>query len=80
MMRLQALAGEIGMDAELDNVFRCLYNGQLPDSWRKRAPITCKSLGGWMDHFKRRVKQYNEWVRVVHQSVCAVEPSCSLVS
>ncbi|KAF0291565.1 Dynein heavy chain 10, axonemal [Amphibalanus amphitrite] len=58
----KALAGEIGMDAELDNVFRCLYNGQLPDSWRKRAPITCKSLGGWMEHFQRRVQQYNDWI------------------
>ncbi|XP_037090995.1 dynein heavy chain 10, axonemal-like [Pollicipes pollicipes] len=58
----KALAGEIGMDAELDNVFRCLYNGQLPDSWRKRAPITCKDLGGWMEHFQRRVQQYSDWI------------------
>ena len=34
----KALAGEIGMDAVLDNVAHALFNGQLPDDWRKLAP------------------------------------------
>lgn len=59
----RALAGEIGMDATLDNVAWSLFNGQLPDSWRKRCPQTCKALGGWMDHFERREEQYFNWVR-----------------
>lgn len=58
----KALAGEIGMDAILDNVAYSLFNGQLPNSWRKLCPATCKSLGGWMDHFEKRQEQYFSWV------------------
>uniref|UniRef100_A0A182SKW4 Dynein heavy chain C-terminal domain-containing protein n=1 Tax=Anopheles maculatus TaxID=74869 RepID=A0A182SKW4_9DIPT len=46
----KALAGEIGMDAVLDNVAHALFNGQLPDDWRKLAPATCKQLGDWIEH------------------------------
>lgn len=58
----KALAGEIGMDAVLDNVSYSLFNGQLPNVWRALAPATCKGLGGWMDHFISRTKQYSDWV------------------
>lgn len=58
----KALAGEIGMDAVLDNVAYSLYNGQLPASWRRLAPATCKNLGGWMEFFLRRNDQYFNWV------------------
>lgn len=57
----KALAGEIGMDAVLDNVAYSLYNGQLPNSWRKLAPATCKALGGWMEHYQKRQEQYFNW-------------------
>lgn len=46
----RALAGEIGMDSVLDNIATALFNGQLPDDWRKLCPQTCKNLGGWFDH------------------------------
>lgn len=59
----KALAGEIGMDAVLDNVAISLFNGQLPNAWRKLAPATCKNLGGWMEHFEQRQEQYYNWVR-----------------
>lgn len=58
----KALAGEIGMDTVLDNVSYSLFNGQLPQVWRNLAPATCKGLGGWMDHFIMRTKQYTDWV------------------
>ncbi|XP_049877279.1 dynein axonemal heavy chain 10 [Pectinophora gossypiella] len=57
----KALAGEVGMDAVLDNVSYCLFNGQIPATWRGLAPATCKGLGGWMDHFLGRAKQYIDW-------------------
>jgi len=63
LMNLQrALAGEVGMDNELDEVAKALFNGQLPASWRKLAPATLKNLGGWMDHFIKRHHQYLAWV------------------
>lgn len=65
---LQALAGEVGMSSELDEVARALFNGQIPAIWKKLAPDTLKSLGNWMSHFKRRYEQYNDWVRqAAHQ-------------
>ncbi|XP_060518939.1 LOW QUALITY PROTEIN: dynein axonemal heavy chain 10 [Cylas formicarius] len=62
LIRLKkALAGEIGMDSVLDNVAYSLFNGQLPQSWRRLAPATCKSLGGWIEHFEARQQQYFSW-------------------
>ncbi|KAM6964967.1 dynein axonemal heavy chain 10 [Aplochiton taeniatus] len=58
----RALAGEVGMSSELDEVARALFNGQLPGIWRKLAPDTLKALGNWMLHFKRRFDQYNSWM------------------
>lgn len=58
----KALAGEIGMDSILDNVAYSLFNGHLPDAWRKLAPATCKNLGGWMEHYESRQAQYFQWV------------------
>ena len=58
----QALAGEVGMSSELDDVARALFNGQIPSIWRRLAPDTLKSLGNWMIHFLSRYKQYDGWV------------------
>ncbi|XP_037633762.1 dynein heavy chain 10, axonemal [Sebastes umbrosus] len=58
----RALAGEVGMSSELDEVAQALFNGHIPAIWKKLAPDTLKSLGNWMSHFKRRYEQYNYWV------------------
>ncbi|KAE8635010.1 hypothetical protein XENTR_v10002490 [Xenopus tropicalis] len=58
----RALAGEVGMSSELDEVARALFNGQIPNIWRRLAPDTLKSLGNWMIHFRRRFNQYTSWV------------------
>ncbi|ELU10552.1 hypothetical protein CAPTEDRAFT_221643 [Capitella teleta] len=65
----KALAGEVGMSSELDDVARCLYNGLIPGIWRRLAPATLKSLGNWMLHFQRRYEQYNSWVNDQEPSV-----------
>ena len=41
----KALNGEIGMNAELDDLSMSLFNGFLPASWRRLAPMTQKKLG-----------------------------------
>ncbi|XP_031712248.1 dynein heavy chain 10, axonemal [Anarrhichthys ocellatus] len=58
----RALAGEVGMSSELDEVARALFNGHIPAIWKKLAPETLKSLSNWMSHFKRRYEQYSYWV------------------
>jgi len=50
------------MDAVLDDISVSLYNGVLPKEWAKLAPETRKNLAGWMNHFQKRIKQYNGWV------------------
>ncbi|KAM8812104.1 dynein axonemal heavy chain 10 [Rhynchonycteris naso] len=58
----RALAGEVGMSSELDDVARSLFIGQIPHIWRKLAPETLKSLGNWMLYFLQRFNQYTSWV------------------
>ncbi|XP_034494845.1 dynein heavy chain 10, axonemal isoform X4 [Ailuropoda melanoleuca] len=65
----RALAGEVGMSNELDDVARSLFLGQIPNIWRKLAPDTLKSLGNWMLHFLRRFSQYTLWVTEGEPSV-----------
>ena len=62
MTAMQALAGEVGMSNELDDVSRSLYNGHIPAIWRRLAPATLKSLANWMLHFQQRHRQYEAWV------------------
>ena len=50
------------MDATLENISAALYNGILPQEWAKLAPDTRKTLGGWIEHFEKRIQQYNSWV------------------
>lgn len=57
----KALAGEIGMDIVLDNITSSLFNGQIPNDWRRLAPATCKSLSNWMEHLNLRATQYRYW-------------------
>ncbi|XP_004753142.1 dynein axonemal heavy chain 10 isoform X1 [Mustela putorius furo] len=65
----RALAGEVGMSNELDDVARSLFLGQIPNIWRKLAPDTLKSLGNWMLYFLRRFSQYTSWVTESEPSV-----------
>ncbi|XP_039327853.2 dynein axonemal heavy chain 10 isoform X2 [Saimiri boliviensis] len=65
----RALAGEVGMSNELDDVARSLFLGNIPNIWRKLAPDTLKSLGNWMVYFLRRFSQYMLWVTESEPSV-----------
>jgi len=65
----RALAGEIGMSADLDALGTSFANGFLPAMWAKLAPQTIKSLVNWIAHFERRFKQYRDWVDVEEPKV-----------
>ncbi|XP_063271579.1 dynein axonemal heavy chain 10 [Prinia subflava] len=58
----RALAGEVGMSSELDDVAQALFNGQIPGIWRRLAPDTLKTLGNWIIFFRDRYEQYTQWV------------------
>lgn len=57
----KALAGEIGMNTVLDEVANALYNGQIPNYWRKLAPDTTKTLPYWIEQLIHRASQYRYW-------------------
>jgi dynein heavy chain len=59
----KALVGEIAMSMELDGLGTNLFNGQLPDMWRKLTPATDKMLGSWVVFHLRRQAQYAAWVK-----------------
>ncbi len=65
----RALKGEVGMSSELDDVARALFNGQIPNIWRRLAPDTLKGLGNWMLHFQKRFTQNTTWVSILLFSV-----------
>lgn len=58
----KALAGEVGMSNELEDLARALYNGALPAMWRLYTPATLKSLGNWMLFHIKRHAQYHVWI------------------
>ncbi|MCO5597847.1 hypothetical protein L7F22_051931 [Adiantum nelumboides] len=58
----KALAGEIGMSKDLDELSTALFNGQLPALWRKLTPQTEKMLSPWVTWLLKRYIQYKDWV------------------
>jgi len=69
----RALLGEIGMSQELDTLSNQLFNGMLPSMWAGKAPQTEKALVSWMEHFNKRIQQYNDWLK-------KEEPKCIWLS
>ncbi len=58
----RAIAGEVGMSAELDDVAANLGTGNIPASWRRLVPATEKSLADWLQQMLQRNDQYKNWV------------------
>ncbi|KAH8046311.1 dynein light chain binding protein [Aureococcus anophagefferens] len=65
----RAFKGEIGMSDELDSLGVSLFNGFIPDGWKKLMPNTQKPLGSWMVHFIERYAQYDKWIKVGEPAV-----------
>ncbi|VDM32164.1 unnamed protein product [Hydatigera taeniaeformis] len=57
----RAIAGEVGMSAEMDDVAACLGRGSIPFSWRRLVPATEKSLAEWLQQLLQRHEQYRNW-------------------
>jgi dynein heavy chain, axonemal len=65
----KALAGEVGMSNELEDLAKSIYNGTLPAMWRTSTPATLKSLGNWILFHIARFNQYNSWVNLKEPEV-----------
>jgi MoxR-like ATPase len=58
----KAMHGYVAMSNELEDLAAALFDGRLPQMWRRLAPHTQKGLGSWMVHFARRHDQYTRWI------------------
>jgi dynein heavy chain, axonemal len=56
-----AIKGEVVMSKELEDVYRSLYNNQVPAMWADRAYPSLKSLGAWVDDLVRRLAMIQDW-------------------
>merc|ERR1712010_355391 len=56
------MGGEIGMSDDLDALGGSLFNGFIPQMWKRLMPNTQKPLGSWMSHFLDRYTQYDLWI------------------
>lgn len=59
----RAIAGEVSMSNELEELMNAIYLGRLPTLWATKAPMTEKSLASWLVHFQRRYEQYEDWYK-----------------
>ncbi|KAL7706715.1 dynein heavy chain cytosolic putative [Lotmaria passim] len=63
-----AIKGEVVMSKELEDVYRSLYNNQVPTMWANRAYPSLKSLGAWVDDLVRRLAMIQDWYDNGHPS------------
>ena len=50
------------MSDDLDALGGSLFNGFIPQMWKRLMPNTQKPLGSWMSHFLERYTQYDLWI------------------
>jgi len=60
---LDAINGIIGLSTQLEVVYNDIFNGFIPEAWKRLSPQTNKKLASWMTHLRRRIDQYNEWIK-----------------
>lgn len=49
--------GIIGMSSNLEIIYNDIFNGFIPEDWKKLSPQTNKKLASWMNHLKKRIEQ-----------------------
>jgi len=59
------IKGLVVMSAELDDVFKYLFDGRVPPAWLKEYP-SVKPLAAWMIDLIARIHQLKEWITQGH--------------
>jgi dynein heavy chain len=60
---INAINGVITMSANLESIYYDIFNGFIPDGWKKLAPQTLKRLASWILYLTKRTDQFNEWIK-----------------
>ena len=56
------------MSSDLEEVFNCIHNAQVPPLWGKAYPSQ-KALGAWTRDLVMRVEQFSLWATTTHPPV-----------
>ena len=56
------------MSSDLEEVFTCIHNAQVPTLWAKAYP-SVKPLGAWTRDLMVRVDQFQLWATTTHPPV-----------
>ncbi|CAF0769681.1 unnamed protein product [Adineta ricciae] len=58
---LSSIEGFVIMSIELEELFKCIYEGRLPYVWQ-RTYVSLKSLPAWFQDLRQRLNFFNSWV------------------
>lgn len=64
----KGIKGLVVMSSDLEEVFTCIYNAQVPPLWSKAFP-SLKPLGAWTRDLVNRVEQFSTWATTTHPPV-----------
>ena len=61
----KGIQGLVVMSADLEEIFKCIYEARVPNSWQKMYP-SMKPLAAWTRDLIQRVDQLNKWSETAH--------------
>ena len=64
----KGIKGLVVMSSDLEEVFTCIHNAQVPPLWSKAFP-SLKPLGAWTRDLIVRVEQFSTWATTTHPPV-----------
>ncbi|CCW59976.1 unnamed protein product [Phytomonas sp. EM1] len=64
-----AMKGEVVMSKELEDVYRSIYNNQVPTQWAERAYPSLKTLAAWIDDLVLRLAMIQDWYDNGHPKI-----------
>jgi dynein heavy chain len=62
----KGIQGLVVMSADLEEIFKCIFEARVPTSWQKMYP-SMKPLAAWTRDLILRVDQLAKWAETAHQ-------------
>lgn len=58
----KAIDGLLVMSSDLEEVFNCVFDNKVPETWHKVAYPSLKPLGSWIIDFCARLREMENWI------------------
>lgn len=59
---IKALKGEMVMTEQLDTTARAMYDGRVPESWKKKSYPSLKPLASYIQDLLKRLAMLQDWI------------------